>query len=84
MKKCNQCKKIHCFKIYNDNINLFTPFAFEVGIQLDSIGHLWTENKFWVWVGSGIYGISWIFFGLGFIISGKEGLTIIKNKLSKK
>ena len=44
--------------------------------------YLWTNNKFWLWAGVGIYGFSWIFFGLGFVISGKEGLIIIKNKLN--
>jgi len=43
--------------------------------------YLWTNNKFWLWVGAGIYGFSWIFFGLGLLISGREGLVIIKNRL---
>ena len=42
---------------------------------------LWINNNFWLWTGAGIYGFSWILFGLGFFISGREGLAIIKNKL---
>ena len=45
--------------------------------------YLLTYNQFWVWAGSGFYDFSWILFGLGFIISGRQGLAIIKNKLYK-
>ena len=51
------------------------------GFGVSVILYLWTNNQFWLWLGSGIYGFSWILFTLGFIISGREGLEIIKNKL---
>ena len=51
------------------------------GCGVSVLLYLGTNNKFWLWAGVGIYGFSWIFFGLGFVISGKEGLIIIKNKL---
>ena len=51
------------------------------GLSISIMLYLWTDNKYWIWAGSGIYGFSWILFGLGFIISGREGLAIIKNKL---
>ncbi len=34
--------------------------------------------------GAGIYSFSWILFVLGFIISGREGLVIIRNKLKEE
>ena len=42
--------------------------------------YLWTDHPFWDWAGSGIYTFSWDLFGLGFILSGKGGVEIIKNK----
>ena len=45
--------------------------------------YLWTDHSFWAWAASGIYVFSWGLFGIGFILSGKEGMEIIKNKLYK-
>ena len=50
------------------------------GFGVSALLYLWTNNKFWLWTGVSIYGGSWFLFGLGFIISGREGLVIIKNK----
>ena len=51
------------------------------GFGFSVLLYLGANNKFWLWAGAGIYGFSWILFGLGFFISGSEGLAIIKNKL---
>ena len=78
-----------------NNLSLLNKRYFNTGITLlivsSIIGYgglavfislyLWTDHSFWAWVASIIYAISWGFFGIGFIFSGKEGLKIIKNKL---
>ena len=51
------------------------------GFGVSVLLYLWINNKVWLWAGAVIYGLSWILFGLGFFISGREGLVIIKNKL---
>ena len=48
------------------------------GIALTSFLYLWTDNKVWIWSGTCVYGFSWILFGIGFILSGKEGLKYFR------
>ena len=38
-----------------------------------------SENNNWLWIGSVIYGFSWVFFGIGFFLAGKEGLKYLKS-----
>ena len=42
--------------------------------------YIWTENKFWLWTGSGVYGFSWLLFGIGFGLTGKKGLKYFTRK----
>ena len=51
------------------------------GLAVSVLLYLWTDNHHWLWAGSGVYGLSWIILGIGFIFSGKEGLVLIKKKL---
>ena len=39
-----------------------------------------TRNDIWIWSGSGLYGLSWILFGIGFVMAGREGLKYFKCK----
>ena len=48
------------------------------GIALTSFLYLWTDNKIWIGFGSGVYGFSWILFGIGFVLAGKEGLKYFR------
>ena len=50
------------------------------GIALTSFLYLWTYNKVWIWSGSGVYDFSWILFGIGFVLAGKEGLKYFRRK----
>ena len=54
------------------------------GLSVAVLLYILTDNKSWVWTGAGIYGFSWLLFGLGFIISGREGLIIIKDILTRR
>ena len=38
------------------------------------------RNDIWIWFGFGLYGLSWVLFGIGFIMAGKEGLKYFKCK----
>ena len=49
------------------------------GIALTSFLYLWTNNKIWIGFGSDVYGFSWILFGIGFVLAGKEGLKYFKS-----
>ena len=65
---------------------LFFLFSFIVGyggIAITGGLYFWTDNNNWLWVGSFIYGFSWVFFGIGFILAGKEGLIFFKRKRRK-
>ena len=50
------------------------------GVILACFLYLWTDNKIWIWSGSGIYGFPWILFGIGFVLAGKEGLNHFSRK----
>ena len=39
-----------------------------------------TDEKFWLWVGSGFYGLSWIMLGISLLICGKEGIKMYLDK----
>ena len=54
------------------------------GLSVSVLLYILTDNKSWVRAGTGIYGFSWLIFGLGFIISGREGLIIIKDILTRR
>ena len=43
--------------------------------------YIGTDNISWMWIGSGIYGFTWLLLGLGFFFAGKEGLALINGKL---
>ena len=77
-----------CLKIKNLQMGVFMLLISYIvgygGLGVLVLLYLWANNKYWVWMGAGIYGFSWILFGLGLFISGKEGLVIIKNKLKGK
>jgi hypothetical protein len=60
---------------------IFFLYSFIIGyggIALTSFLYLWTDNKIWIGFGSGVYGFSWILFGIGFVLSGKEGLKYFR------
>ncbi|MDP6684412.1 MAG: hypothetical protein QGH24_00515 [Candidatus Marinimicrobia bacterium] len=53
------------------------------GLAVTEFLYFKTENDFWLWSGSGLYGFSWILFGIGILLSGKEGLTWLKIRFKK-
>jgi len=53
------------------------------GLSVFMILYLWTDHSLMAWIGSGIYTFSWCILGVGFILSGKEGMEIIKTKYYK-
>ena len=60
---------------------IFFLYSFIIGyggIALTSFLYLWTDNEIWIWSGSGVYGFSWILFGIGFILAGMEGLKYFR------
>ena len=62
-------------------ILLITSFIMGYGIVgICMLLYIYSGYSFWLWVSSVIYVFSWCIFGLGFLLSGKEGLKIIKKK----
>ncbi|MDP7037216.1 MAG: hypothetical protein QF453_04720 [Candidatus Marinimicrobia bacterium] len=53
------------------------------GLAITGFMYLKTGFDFWLWSGLGLYGFSWVLFGLGYIFAGKEGLTWLKLKFKK-
>ena len=54
------------------------------GVAITGGFYFWTDNNNWLWIGSVIYGFSWVFFGIGFFLAGKEGLKYLKSKKNSK
>ena len=50
------------------------------GFGLASLLYLYKNKKFWLLIGPGFYGLSWIIMGISFLICGKEGLKIYRKK----
>ncbi len=61
-------------------ISLFLGYG---GLGVTVLFFLWTHKILWIWIGSIIYGFSWVLFGLGFLLTGREGLVMIRNKIRK-
>ena len=50
------------------------------GMAVAGIIYSKTDDKLWLWIGSGFYIFTWIMLGVSFLICGREGIKLYRNK----